>query len=945
VTDFRIRVVVDPSGATRGTRQVEGQLDRLGRSATRVQRLIAGAFAFTGLGVGLGATIRLLANFEQQMSTVRAITGATEVQFRALRAEAQRLGSTTRFSASEAAEGMQFLARAGFNTDQVLASINGTLLLAQAGALDLGSAADIASNILTGFRLNAAETGRVVDVLALASNSANTDVRQLGEAMKFVAPVAAGLGVSLEEAAAAIGALSDAGLQGSLAGTGLRRVLAELESSSPASKTRDILAAVGLTADEVRVSQVGLTTALTRLRDAGIDTGLALEIFGDRGGPAFEVLSNALPRVNELTGALENAGGTAERIAAIMDDNLNGALLSVRSAIEGLILAVGDSGATGVFTTFFAVLAEGIRFLTVNIDVVIRAFEVLTVVIVTRFVVATLSASGAIGGLVRQMIALEFAMGATSTPAALFSAGLKTVQRAIFGVTAAIATNPFGLLAVAISAVIGFLYIFSDQISVTADDVVKLSDVFRATFELILEVIQPVLDFLREGFVAAFDFIGVQVDGFLDGFLAIGTAIINFYKTILNTYIALWVGAFNAIKVTFDLLPAALKDVGAIAINGLIDVVEAGIKGIITAVGDLLEFIGRAAELVGLENPFSGILDGAVAGVDLSRFRQEVTGVASDVVNIAADEFTNAFGRDFIGEGVQAILDRARTIAEERAATDAATPGAPGGPTLTDDVVTPPGFGGGVPGAGSGGSAAEQRAKLELLREVNTELENERRLIGLSNSEREVESRLLDIQGQFMRENIALSQDEIAAIRERIVANQELENTLEFMGNVAETVFGGIDDAIGDFIETGKFNFKEFASSIIADLARIATQAFLLKPLLEGLGSGFGGNGFSFDDGLDLGGIFGNIFNAGGNQRGGSIIGGSGGPDSQLFVSKVSPGERIDFTPEGEGSNRRGGGTTINFNITTPDADSFRKSQSQLAATAARLIGSGKRNM
>lgn len=942
MTDFRIRVVVDPSGATRGTRQVEGQLDRLGRSATRVQRLIAGAFAFTGLGVGLGATIRLLANFEQQMSTVRAITGATEVQFRALRTEAQRLGSTTRFSASEAAEGMQFLARAGFNTDQVLASINGTLLLAQAGALDLGSAADIASNILTGFRLNAAETGRVVDVLALASNSANTDVRQLGEAMKFVAPVAAGLGVSLEEAAAAIGALSDAGLQGSLAGTGLRRVLAELES--PASKTRDILAAVGLTADEVRVSQVGLTTALTRLRDAGIDTGLALEIFGDRGGPAFEVLSNALPRVNELTGALENAGGTAERIAAIMDDNLNGALLSVRSALEGLILAIGDSGATGVFTTFFAVLAEGIRFLTVNIDVVIRAFEVLTVVIVTRFVVATLSASGAIGGLVRQMIALEFAMGATSTRAALFSAGLKTVQRAIFGVTAAIATNPFGLLAVAISAVIGFLYIFSDQISVTADDVVKLSDVFRATFEIILELIQPVLDFFREGFVAAFDFVGVKIEGFRDGFLAIGTAILNFYKTLLNTYIAIWVGAFNAIKATFDLLPAALKDAGAIAINGLIDVVEAGIKGIITAVGDLLEFIGRAAELVGLDNPFSGLLDGVVEGVDLSRFRQEVTGVASDVAGIAADEFTNAFGRDFIGEGVNAILDRARTIAEERAATDAATPGAPGVPTLTDDTVTPPGFGGGVPGAGSG-SAAEQRAKLDLLRDVNTELENERRLIGLSNDQREVENRLLGIQQEFQRENIALSQDELAAIREKIVANQQLENTLNFVGEVTETVFGGIDDAIGNFIETGKFNFKEFASSIIADLARIATQAFLLKPLLEGLGSGFSGNGFSFDDGLDLGGIFSGILGIGGNQRGGSVVGGSGGPDSQLFVSKVSPGERIDFTPEGEGSNRRGGGTTINFNITTPDADSFRKSQTQLAATAARLIGQGKRNM
>ena len=200
MADFRIRVVVDPSGANRGTRQVETSLNRVGDAATRVQRLISRTFAFVGLGVGLNSVIRTLANFEQQMSTVKAITGATEAQFRTLRLEAQRLGATTRFSASEAAEGMQFLARAGFDVNQVLASINDTLLLAQAGALDLGSAADIASNILTGFRLSAAEAGRVVDVLALASNSANTNVFQLGEAMKFVAPVAAGLGVSLEEA-------------------------------------------------------------------------------------------------------------------------------------------------------------------------------------------------------------------------------------------------------------------------------------------------------------------------------------------------------------------------------------------------------------------------------------------------------------------------------------------------------------------------------------------------------------------------------------------------------------------------------------------------------------------------------------------------------------------------------------------------------------------------
>ena len=144
----------------------------------------------------------------------------------------------------------------------------------------------------------------------------------------LLAPVAAGLGVSVEEAAAAVAALSDAGIQGSSAGTGLRRVLSSLES--PTSQAVGILGELGLTSEQVRVSQVGLTGALRALAQAGIDTGTALELFGDRGGPAFEVLSSSIPRVVELNAALGDAGGTAARIATVMDQNLNGALLAVR---------------------------------------------------------------------------------------------------------------------------------------------------------------------------------------------------------------------------------------------------------------------------------------------------------------------------------------------------------------------------------------------------------------------------------------------------------------------------------------------------------------------------------------------------------------------------------------------------------------------------------------
>ena len=170
----------------------------------------------------------------------------------ALTAEAARLGITTRFSATEAAQGMVILGRATGDAGIVLSTVEGTLRLAQAGALDLASAADITVGALRGFRLQVDQTGRIIDVLALASNSANTTVMELGEAIKFVAPIAAGLNVPLETTAAALGVLADGALKATLGGTGLRRVLGELEN--PATAARKVLERLNVSTESVRVS-------------------------------------------------------------------------------------------------------------------------------------------------------------------------------------------------------------------------------------------------------------------------------------------------------------------------------------------------------------------------------------------------------------------------------------------------------------------------------------------------------------------------------------------------------------------------------------------------------------------------------------------------------------------------------------------------------------------
>ena len=317
-------------------------------------------------GIVLRNAVSTLAQFSQAMSTVQAVAGATATEFERLRNESQRLGATTRFTATQAAEGALFLARAGFDANEILGSLQGTLQLAQAGALELGSAADIASNVLQGFRLEVEETGRVVDVLALAANSSNTNVQQLGDALKLVAPIAAGLGVDIEETTAAVGALSNAGLQATLAGTGLRRVLSEL--ASPNTGSQRILEDLGLRTRDYAVQTIGLTQALVNLSDAGITTSQALEVFGQRGGPAFEVLISSIPSVQRMDEALQNAAGTTENVAAIMDDNLNGSLLRVRSAYEALVIEFGDLGPTNLLTQAMNLLAAAIRNVSDSID-------------------------------------------------------------------------------------------------------------------------------------------------------------------------------------------------------------------------------------------------------------------------------------------------------------------------------------------------------------------------------------------------------------------------------------------------------------------------------------------------------------------------------------------------------------------------------------------------
>lgn len=317
----------------KGANASQSAASRLGAT---LRRLVA---AYAGMRI-ITSIIRLNKEFEQTMLTVQAVTRATPEQFVRMTDTAREMGATTRYSANQAAEAILFLARAGFSADDAIQALPATLALATAGVLDLGTAADIVSNVLSQFGLSAGETERAADALVIVSNRANTDVRQLAEAMKYVGPVAGALGQSMEETAAAVGVLGNAGIQASLAGTNLRGIMAGL--LEPTENAKQALDRMNLSLEDLSPITNTITEIFRRLEAAGFGAQEAVELFGRRNAAAALVLAQNIPVMEKLTNATKENEGETRRVANAMEQGLNGALLSLGSAVAELGLAIGD---------------------------------------------------------------------------------------------------------------------------------------------------------------------------------------------------------------------------------------------------------------------------------------------------------------------------------------------------------------------------------------------------------------------------------------------------------------------------------------------------------------------------------------------------------------------------------------------------------------------------
>ncbi|MGN7332517.1 phage tail tape measure protein [Bacillus altitudinis] len=352
VGEIVARLELDSAQFSAGVSQAENQMQQMGNSAQSLSKQMGlvqtAALAVGGAVVaGIGVSVKTAADFEQAMSKVQSISGATGQDFQDLQNIAMKLGETTKFTATEAAQGLQYLAMAGFSVKDQVGSLPAVLNMAAAASVDMGTSADIVSNIMTGFGIASEDSTYAVDVLVKTMTTANTDLLQLGDAMKYVAPVSTALGFSFEETAAAVAKMSDAGIQGSMAGTALRAGMLRL--ANPVGRAAKVMQRYGIEVETADGKMKSLPDIIDHLNSKFGDLGQAektaaiASLVGTEAASGFvSLLAVGSDEIRRYTKALEESGGTADRVAKTQMDNLKGSFEELKSALEGVGIKLGN---------------------------------------------------------------------------------------------------------------------------------------------------------------------------------------------------------------------------------------------------------------------------------------------------------------------------------------------------------------------------------------------------------------------------------------------------------------------------------------------------------------------------------------------------------------------------------------------------------------------------
>ena len=303
--------------------------------------------AVLGVSIGLKDTIDTYKDFEAAMSQVKAVSGATGSEFDKLTAKAKEMGATTKFTATQSAEAFNYMAMAGWDSQQMLDGIEGILNLAAASGEDLGSTSDIVTDALTAFGLKASDAAHFSDVLAQSAASANTNVSMMGESFKYVAPIAGAMKYSVEDTSLALGLMANASVKGSMAGTSLKTALANM--AAPTDKMATAMKKYGISLTDSNGNMKTLKGVLDNLRSSlgGLSetekTAAASTIFGKEAMSGMLAIINATESdYNKLAESINNADGAASKMSDTMLDNLEGSITLLQSAMDGVKISFGE---------------------------------------------------------------------------------------------------------------------------------------------------------------------------------------------------------------------------------------------------------------------------------------------------------------------------------------------------------------------------------------------------------------------------------------------------------------------------------------------------------------------------------------------------------------------------------------------------------------------------
>ena len=558
---------LDTSGFKKGFKSALGDLETFGTTAEGASgKLTSLGSAFTSAGtsltqyvtlplVGIGTAAMAVGNqFESAMSRVQAISGATGDELEALTDQALDLGATTAFSAKEAAAGMENLASAGFTVEEIMAAMPGLLDLAASSGSDLATASSIAASAIRGFGLEATEAGHVADVFAEAAARTNAQTEDMGEAMKYVAPVAAAMGQSLEETAAAIGIMSDAGIVGSQAGTALRGALSRL--AKPTDAMTNKMTELGLSFFDAQGNMLPLNGIVAELETkmAGLTqeqrNNALVTLFGQESlSGMLALMERGSDELINLTESFEAADGSAAAMAETMMNNTSGSLEEMMGALETLAIKIQQ-----VLAPVVTKVAQGI---TEFINKLSSMDEGMLKLVVTLAGVA--AAIGPVLIVVGKL--LQFIGGLPKTIEAA-KAGFAVLKGAIAGISAPVVA----IIAVVATLIAAFKHLW------------ETNEEFRNSITAIWESIKEAFSSFTDGIVERLNSLGFEFgsitevisaiwNGFCEmlapvfegAFSAMATILQTVFDVILGIvdfFIAVfqgnWSGAWEAVKGIFS---------------------------------------------------------------------------------------------------------------------------------------------------------------------------------------------------------------------------------------------------------------------------------------------------------------------------------------------------------------------------------------------------------